>query len=112
VLPITVNSPYYSRDKWVMPAVSASAVRGKDGVVHVALSNADPNRPTTVSAALTGINGATVTGRVLTAPTITAHNTFDNPNAVTPTAFTGAQVANGTLTVTLPAKSVVMLDIK
>lgn len=112
VLPITVNSPYYSRDKWVMPAVSASAVRGKDGAVHVALSNADPNRPTTVSAALTGINGATVTGRVLTAPTITAHNTFDNPDAVTPAAFTGAQVANGTLTVTLPAKSVVMLYIR
>ncbi|WP_156349208.1 MULTISPECIES: alpha-N-arabinofuranosidase [unclassified Sphingomonas] len=112
VLPITVASPWYSRDQWSIPAVSASAVRGKDGVIHVAMSNADPNRPTTVQAALTGIAGTAVTGRVLTAPTITAHNSFDAPNVVTPAAFTGAQVQNGTLTVTLPARSVVMLDLR
>lgn len=112
VLPITINSPYYSRDKWVLPAVSASAVRGRDGAVHIALSNADPNRPAPISIALTGVAGATITGRVLTAPTMNAHNTFDNPNAVVPATFGGAQLANGTLSVTLPAKSVVMLDVK
>ncbi len=112
VLPITIASPYYSRDQWAIPAVSASAVRGKDGVVHIALSNADPNRPSPITAQLTGVAGATVTGRVLTAQTMTAHNTFDNPNAVVPATFTGAQLANGTLSVTLPAKSVVMLDIR
>ncbi len=112
VLPITVDSPYYSRDRWSMPAVSASAVRGKDGIVHVAMSNADPNRPTTVQTSLTGLTATGVTGRVLTAPTITAHNTFDAPNTVVPTAFNGAQVQGGTLTVTLPPKSVVMLDLR
>ena len=112
VLPITIDSPYYSRDKWAIPAVSASAVRGKDGAVHIALSNADPNRPAPINVALTGVAGTTITGRVLTAPTMTAHNNFDNPNAVVPATFTGAQIANGTLSVTLPAKSVVMLDVK
>ncbi len=112
VLPIDVKSPWYNKDQWTLPAVSASAVRGKDGVVHVALSNADPNRAQTVAVQLTGVGGTTLTGRILTAPTMNAHNRFDAPNEVVPTAFTGAQLQGGTLNVTLPAKSVVMLDLK
>ena len=33
-----------------MPAVSASAVRDKDGRVHVALVNVNPNQPATITA--------------------------------------------------------------
>ena len=53
-----------------------------------------------------------ITGTIVTAPTMTAINTFDQPNNVVPTAFTGAQLGGGTLTVTLPPKSVVMLDLR
>jgi alpha-N-arabinofuranosidase len=41
-----------------------------------------------------------------------AHNTFDNPDAVHPVAFDGATIVKGRLTLTLPAKSVVVLDVK
>jgi alpha-N-arabinofuranosidase len=41
-----------------------------------------------------------------------AHNTFDAPETVKPAAFTGAQVNGGTLTVTLPPMSVVVLDLQ
>ncbi|WP_373369273.1 alpha-N-arabinofuranosidase [Sphingomonas folli] len=112
VLPIELKSPWYNKDQWVMPAVSASAVRDKAGVVHVALANADPNRAITVQAALAGLNASGATGQILTAPAMTAINTFDQPNAVAPAAFTGAQVAGGQLSVTLPAKSVVMLTLQ
>jgi alpha-N-arabinofuranosidase len=112
VLPIDIKSPWYNKDKWVMPAVSASAVRGKDGVVRVALANLDPNRANTVSASLAGVRATVVTGQVLTAAQMTALNTFDAPNAVTPQAFGGAQIAGDTLTVALPAKSVVMLELR
>jgi alpha-N-arabinofuranosidase len=40
-----------------------------------------------------------------------AHNTFDAPNAVQPVPFTGATLANSILTVALPAKSVVVLEL-
>jgi alpha-N-arabinofuranosidase len=40
-----------------------------------------------------------------------AHNTFAAPNAVAPAAFTGATLAGDTLTVALPAKSVVILEL-
>ncbi len=112
VLPIDIKSPWYNKDQWTMPSVSASAVRGKDGVVRIALSNLDPNKPTSVSAALPGVTAQTVTGQVLTAPTMTALNTFEAPNAVAPKAFTSASLSGGTLSVTLPPMSVVMLELK
>ncbi|HEU0066069.1 MAG TPA: alpha-L-arabinofuranosidase C-terminal domain-containing protein [Sphingomonas sp.] len=112
VLPVDVESRWYSRKQWVMKAVSASAVRGADGVVHMGLTNVDPSRPASISVKLDGVTGASVTGRVLTAGAIDAHNTFDAPDTVRPAAFTGATLAGGTLTVTLPPKSVVMLDIR
>ena len=112
VLPAEVSSHLYKHGEWTLRSVSSSAVRGIDGVVHVGLTNVDPNQSATVTVQLAGIAGGTVTGRILTAPTIDAHNTFDAPDAVRPVAFTGATLANGTVSVTLPPKSVVMLDIR
>ncbi len=113
VLPVEVASHWYQCGKYEVRAVSASAVRGTDGVVHVGLTNVDPNRATTVTVQLAGLAGKSVTGRILTAPTMDAHNTFDAPDTLKPVAFTGASLgANGLLSVALPAKSVVMLDVR
>ena len=40
-----------------------------------------------------------------------AHNTFDAPDAVKPQPFTGASLVGATLTVALPARSVVVLEL-
>jgi alpha-N-arabinofuranosidase len=111
-LPIEVKSSWYGKDQWTMPAVSAAAARDKTGVVHVALANLDPNQPATVSAKLAGLTAASVSGRIITAPTMDAINSFDRPDTVVPQAFTGASVSTDGLTVTLPPKSVVMLDLR
>ena len=112
VLPIEVTSPSYAKDKWVMPAVSASAVRDKAGIAHVALANADPNRTITVSVTLKGVGVQRVSGHVLTAAAMNALNSFAAPDAVKPAPFDAAQLQGGTLTVAVPAKSVVMLDLQ
>jgi len=112
VLPIDIDTPWYNKDRFVMPAVSGSAVRARDGKVHVALSNLDPNQANTVTVKLDGLNAANVSGRVLTAPAINSHNSFDAPEVVKPAAFAGAQISGGALTVTLPPKSVVVLDLQ
>jgi alpha-N-arabinofuranosidase len=112
MVPVDVKSPWYSKDASTMPAVSASAVKDKDGAVHVGLVNVDPNRSITVTAKLAGLPAGAVSGRVLTAPATNSHNTFDQPAVVKPAAFTGAKLESGVLTVTLPAKSMVMLDLK
>ncbi len=112
VLPVDVQSRWYNKDQWTMRAVSASAVRGTDGVVHVGLVNVDPNQPASVSVKLDGVNGTQVTGKILTGATIDAHNDFKAPDVVKPAAFTGATLSGGTLTVQVPAKAIVMLDVK
>lgn len=112
VLPLDIDTPWYAKGKYTLPAISGSAVKGKDGKVHVGLSNADPEQTNTVTIALDGMNAASVTGRILTAPAINSHNTFDAPEVVKPAAFSGAQVQGGKLVVTLPAKSVVVLELQ
>jgi alpha-N-arabinofuranosidase len=110
-LPVELKSSWYANDQWNVPAVSATAARDTAGVVHVALVNVDPNRAATVTAALAGLSATAVEGRVLTGA-IQAHNSFDAPDTVRPGPFTGASVAGGTLTATLPAASVVVLTLK
>lgn len=112
VLPIRIDTPSYTKDTWSMPAVSGSAVRAKDGKVHVALSNLDPNNANRVTVTLAGLNATTASGRVLTAPAINSHNNFNAPEVVKPVAFTDARIEGGVLTVALPAKSVVVLELR
>ena len=40
------------------------------------------------------------------------YNSFEKPNVVAPKEFTGAKVNKGSLKVTLPAKSIVVLEVK
>ncbi len=112
VLPVDLKGGWYAKDQYVVPAVSASAIRGRDGVVRIALANADPNRPNSVTASLAGVQASAVTGTVLTGDAITARNDFDAPNRVAPQPFGGATVNGGQLSVTLPAKSVVVLELR
>ena len=111
-LPIEVKSSWYAKDQWTMPAVSAAAARDKAGMVHVALANLDPEQPATVSAKLVGLSATSANGRIITAPAMDMINSFDKPDTVVPQPFTGATVSADGLTVTLPPKSVVMLDLR
>ncbi len=111
-LPVKLVTPDYVFGQQKIPAVSATAARATNGKVYVALVNVLPNESATVSANLVGLAAKGATGRILTAPAIDSHNTFATPHAVEPAAFTGATVAEGKLTVTLPAKSVVVLELQ
>ncbi len=111
-LPLKLKSPWYNKDEWTMPSVSGSAVRDNSGQVHVGLSNLDPNRPVTVTAKLAELSQAAVSGWTITAPAMNAINTFDRPDTVVPQAFSGARIDGDTLTVSLPPKSVAMLELK
>jgi alpha-N-arabinofuranosidase len=111
-LPLTLVTPDYVVGNAKVPAVSASASRDKAGKIHVSFSNANPNAAITVTATLAGVTAKGVTGRLLTAPAITSHNTFAAPDVVKPAQFAGATLAGDKLTVTLPAKSVVVLALE
>ncbi|HUD90427.1 MAG TPA: alpha-N-arabinofuranosidase [Sphingobium sp.] len=110
-LPLDLTSPWYNKDQWTVPVVSAAAARDKTGAVHVALTNTDPNRPVTVTAKLEGVAASAIDGRILTAPDVQSHNDFGSPDLVRPVVFRNAVMSGDTLTVTLPPHSVVMLTL-
>ncbi|MGI4731052.1 MAG: alpha-N-arabinofuranosidase [Janthinobacterium lividum] len=110
-LPVDLHSPWYHDEEVAVPAVSVSAVRDAAGQVHVALVNLDPHRAIPVSLTLAGLQASGVTGRIVTGATMDAHNSFEAPDTVRAAAFAGAQASGGTVTATLPAMSVVVLDL-
>ena len=111
LIPLELTTPDYTIGGESIPAVSASASRDKAGLVHISLVNSNPNTAITVRTALGIVTAAKVTGEILTAPQINSINTFEKPDTVTPAAFSGFSLAGGTLTVELPAKSVVVLEL-
>jgi alpha-L-arabinofuranosidase len=112
LLPADLRAPAYSRGITSVPAISMSAARATDGAIMLSLVNLDPRTPLAFSAVIMGARPKHVRGDVLTAASMDARNTFESPEAVRPTALTGASLKGGTLSLTLPAKSVVVLRLE
>jgi alpha-N-arabinofuranosidase len=112
LLPINLEDTRYTYGGESVQAVTASASRDEDGLVHITLTNQDPNEARTLEIDLRGMEASEVSGRVLTAAAMNAHNTFEDPENVAPVDFDGARFEDGTLTVELPSKSVVALEIQ
>ncbi len=112
MLPLTLQTADYQFGKEKLPAVSASASKDKNGLIHVSLTNIDANKAQEVTINLRGTSASTVSGRVLASGKVQDHNTFDSPEKVKPVNFTGATLKNGVLTVKMPAASVVVLELK
>jgi len=112
-LPVELTAPDYAFGDQRIPAVSASATRTSDGrTVYLSLVNTNPNQGVVLNVAISGFTATTAAGRLLTAPTIQAHNTFAAPDTVKPEPFSGAKLSGGSLEVRLPAKSVVVVVLR
>jgi len=112
VLPLEMHAPdYVFRDR-KLPAVSATASRDAAGKIHISLVNTQPEKEETIICEISGMGVTRVSGRILTASIITAHNSISTPDIVVPKPFTGAKLIAGRLQVTLPAKSVTVLELQ
>ena len=61
---------------------------------------------------LGGLKANRVSGEILTSAHLTDYNDFGKPEVVHPQAFSGGKIQNGVLTVELPAKSIVTLELQ
>ena len=112
MLPVTVTSKDYMLGEKKLKAISASASKDKNGVVHVSLVNIDANNEQQVVIDLGNLGAKSVSGRILRSDKIQDHNTFENPEKVKPTAFDGATINGNVLKAKLPPFSVVVLTLQ
>jgi alpha-N-arabinofuranosidase len=112
LIPVDLTAPEYKADQASVPALSASASRDKEGRLHLSIVNLDPNSSAEISTTVTGPTIKSVTGEVLTASRMNAMNTFENPNTIKPISFNGFTVQGSQLALSIPAKSVVVLELR
>ena len=113
LLPLNISSPLqYSYGEQSVPAVNVSASKDIDGKVHLSLVNIHPEESTGITVELRGMDPDRVSGRILTAGELNAHNTFEQPEHVKPEAMTGIKLSRGVVTCTLPAQSIVVLELE
>jgi len=111
LLPVDVRCDDYSRGQHHLPMLNASASRDAAGQVNVTLCNVDPNQAVDAQIEVRGLAAKSVTARVLTAEAMNAHNTFDAPDQIKPTAFSDAVLSGNRVSLSIPAKSVLLLSL-
>ena len=113
LLPITMtHAGAYTMGVDSLPAISATASRDRSGIMHLTMSNIDPRNTRTVTVDVHGATLTSASGRMLAGPSMDAYNSFEHPDVVKPEPFSGARVANGQLTVTLPPHAIVVLELR
>jgi len=112
LIPVELTAPEYKLDQTSVPSLTASASRNSEGKIYVSIVNLDPNRASEVTTTIPGTAIKNVSGEVLTANAMNAMNTFDRPDAVKPAAFGGYKLQGTQLDLSIPPKSVVVLELR
>lgn len=98
-----------------IPVISATASKDDEGIMHFTVSNTHATESQEVSIDIRGEEANRIVSgspRLLTADRVDAINTFDDPDQVSPVEFEDLRLRNGTLTMTLPKHSVVVISVE
>ncbi|TFG49896.1 MAG: alpha-N-arabinofuranosidase [Candidatus Brocadiia bacterium] len=112
LLPIELKCDDYTFGQEKIPSVNVSASKDSSGKIHITLCNLDPQNPVTLNCQLQDVTAKKVTGQILTHDDINAHNTFDKPDVVKIQPYNNASIKDNKLSMALPPKSVIALEIE
>ena len=110
LIPLKIESPKYVLDNKELPAVSVSASKDKNGLIHISLVNIDSQKQNKVKINVQQLGLKNISGQILTAPKITDYNSFENSDKIKPAVFKSFTIKNNQLEITLPPHSVVVLE--
>ncbi|WP_435131808.1 alpha-N-arabinofuranosidase [Formosa sp. A9] len=110
LIPVTFKSPKYTVDGESLDAISISASKDEAGKVSASLVNIDAKQAHTVSINVKDLGLKNATASILSSKALQDHNTFDNPNNITPQPFKDFKLKKGELQVELPPFSVVVIE--
>ena len=112
LLPLDVNCGTYSMDGRELASISASASKDEAGTVHISVVNIEPSEDIELLIDLRGGDYKEVSARILTAPELNTHNTFEKPEEVKPAVFREVKLKKNMLSLDMPAKSIIMIEVK
>jgi len=112
LLSVKCDSPEYRYGNESVPQLNVSASVDAEDKIHISICNLNPNEDINIKCELRGTSRTKVTGTVLTAEQMNAHNTFENPEAIKPAVFNGASINENIISISMPSKSVVVLTVE
>lgn len=111
LIPVNLKTGDYKLDGESVTKVNASA-SVKDGVVSITLCNLDPNENETVEISVPGVDFSSTKGQIITSEKMNAYNDFGKNEEVSLKNFDVAKPKDGKLNIELPAKSVLLVQLK
>lgn len=112
LLPLNIECEDYEFDNLKLPSVNASASVDKEGVIHISLTNINPEKDIELSLDLRGTDKLTDTSaEIITAEKMNSYNDFGKDEEVSIKEFSNYELGNNEIKVKLPAKSVVTISL-
>lgn len=97
-------------DENMVPNLTESVSLGKDGKLHITMTNLSIDKSYDIDGIVVETEIESVKAEIVSGE-IHQHNTFDNPEVVTTKAFEGVNFADGSIKFTIPASSVIHLEV-
>ncbi len=110
LIPTDFVSPQYIHGNKVLPAISVSASIDATTQVHFSIVNIDSKKSHKVEIDITDLSIESLKGEILQSAQIQDHNTFEQPQLVSPKAFSGAKIDGDKIILEVPPFSVIVLE--
>jgi len=111
LIPLNLHCEKYEYDGKSIPAVNAS-VSEKDGVISITFCNLNPDKSVKVDCSFAEHEFSSADGQIITGENMNDYNDFGKSEKVTLKPFDVKKPQNGKLSIELPSKSVVLVQLK
>ena len=110
LVPLEISSGEYSFGDESIPAIHASCSRDQRGIMHLTLTNLNPNSGTSINCEVEGLDVLQVNSvEMITAGSMNAYNDFGKEEEVNIRPFDDVSTSGNTLTINVPPKSVIQI---
>ncbi|MCB9259003.1 MAG: alpha-N-arabinofuranosidase [Ignavibacteriales bacterium] len=112
LLPIKVECSNYEFNGQKLPSITASASKDANGKIHISLANIDPKKDSKIEISLSGKNDLKFSkGEIITSANMNDFNDFDKEEKVNISEFNDFDFKRNKLSVNMPSKSVVTIEL-
>jgi len=112
LLPTFVKNVDFTHNNQALPAINVSASKDKSGNTNISLVNIDLKKSIPVTIQLHGRGFDQAFAKLLKADKINDHNSFTQPEKITPSDFKAFKIGEQQIELTVPPFSVLMLELK